>query len=284
MAPRETAGRMRNRSSSRGAANGAAKSPSRKGKTIKSAVSASKASKVLNFDSMRKEIKRITAEEEAQWPEYYQTVCWITGLKKAQDLKSLLWMSIYFSTALWLWNWEDYTPPTEWQRTAYGLVFITNVYFSFLGAVITHNTMHQVSKIYTFNCQYVEILELHLCIVVIPVSAEWCVGKPLPSFLILSHLTVALAPTIAIILTLPFNLQQMFRWNWANKLIQVFLSLTYGHPVSSYVPGHNLSHHKYTQSRKDVMNTHLLQVREYGLCLKAIALFYCCCVPLLLVH
>jgi len=159
MAPRETAGRMRNRSSSRGAANGAAKSPSRKGKTIKSAVSASKASKVLNFDSMRKEIKRITAEEEAQWPEYYQTVCWITGLKKAQDLKSLLWMSIYFSTALWLWNWEDYTPPTEWQRTAYGLVFITNVYFSFLGAVITHNTMHQVSKIYTFNCQYVEILE-----------------------------------------------------------------------------------------------------------------------------
>jgi hypothetical protein len=31
--------------------------------------------------------------------------------------------------------------------------------------------------------------------------------------------------------------------------------LTYGHPVSAYVPGHNLSHHKHTQSRKDVMRT-----------------------------
>ena len=41
----------------------------------------------------------------------------------------------------------------------------------------------------------------------------------------------------------------------ANKVFQVVLTLTYGHPVSSYVPGHNLSHHKYTQLRKDVMRT-----------------------------
>jgi fatty acid desaturase len=33
----------------------------------------------------------------------------------------------------------------------------------------------------------------------------------------------------------------------------------YGHPVTSYVPGHNLSHHKYTQQRKDVMRTTKLQ-------------------------
>lgn len=32
-----------------------------------------------------------------------------------------------------------------------------------------------------------------------------------------------------------------------NKILHVFLSLTYGHPVSSFVPGHNLSHHRYTQ-------------------------------------
>jgi len=46
-----------------------------------------------------------------------------------------------------------------------------------------------------------------------------------------------------------------FKYRWMNKVWQVVLTLTYGHPVSSYVPGHNLSHHKYTQSRKDVMRT-----------------------------
>jgi len=29
-----------------------------------------------------------------------------------------------------------------------------------------------------------------------------------------------------------------------NTLVKVLLTLTYGHPVTSYVPGHNLSHHK----------------------------------------
>ncbi|MEE9384160.1 MAG: fatty acid desaturase [Nannocystaceae bacterium] len=40
-----------------------------------------------------------------------------------------------------------------------------------------------------------------------------------------------------------------------NKAYQVVLTLIYGHPVSSYVPGHNLSHHKHTQTRRDVMRT-----------------------------
>ncbi len=40
-----------------------------------------------------------------------------------------------------------------------------------------------------------------------------------------------------------------------NRVFQVVLTLTYGNPVSSYVPGHNLSHHKHTQSRRDVMRT-----------------------------
>lgn len=46
-----------------------------------------------------------------------------------------------------------------------------------------------------------------------------------------------------------------------NRLFQVVLTLTYGHPVSAYVPGHNLSHHKYTQSRKDVMRTSKVRFR-----------------------
>ena len=33
------------------------------------------------------------------------------------------------------------------------------------------------------------------------------------------------------------------------------LSLTYGHPVSTFVPGHNISHHKFTQTAKDAMRT-----------------------------
>src|SRR5690606_3406264 len=36
---------------------------------------------------------------------------------------------------------------------------------------------------------------------------------------------------------------------------QVLLTLIYGHPTSAFVPGHNLSHHKHTQSRRDVMRT-----------------------------
>jgi len=52
---------------------------------------------------------------------------------------------------------------------------------------------------------------------------------------------------------------------WANKLIQVILTLSYGHPVSTYVPGHNLSHHRYTQLRKDAMRTSKLQFRWHML-------------------
>lgn len=47
----------------------------------------------------------------------------------------------------------------------------------------------------------------------------------------------------------------------ANKIFQVVLTLTYGHPVSNYVPGHNLSHHQHTQRRKDVMRTSKVQYK-----------------------
>lgn len=47
----------------------------------------------------------------------------------------------------------------------------------------------------------------------------------------------------------------VFTRRWANRVFQVWLSLSYGFPVSEYVPGHNLSHHKFTQKREDVMRT-----------------------------
>lgn len=46
-----------------------------------------------------------------------------------------------------------------------------------------------------------------------------------------------------------------------NKLMQVVLTLGYGSPVSAFVPGHNLSHHVHTQTRRDVMRTTKLRFR-----------------------
>lgn len=40
-----------------------------------------------------------------------------------------------------------------------------------------------------------------------------------------------------------------------NRIFQVWVTLGYGFPISEYVPGHNLSHHRYTQEREDVMRT-----------------------------
>jgi len=46
-----------------------------------------------------------------------------------------------------------------------------------------------------------------------------------------------------------------FRRQVLNDLWQLLLVSTYGYAVSVLIPGHNLSHHKYTQSAKDVMRT-----------------------------
>ena len=47
----------------------------------------------------------------------------------------------------------------------------------------------------------------------------------------------------------------IFRSRRLNRLFQVVLTHTYGHPVSTFVPGHNLSHHKYVETARDVMRT-----------------------------
>ena len=53
----------------------------------------------------------------------------------------------------------------------------------------------------------------------------------------------------------------VFKKRWVNRIFQVVLTLTYGHPVSAFVPGHNLSHHKHTQTRRDVMRTTKVRFR-----------------------
>ncbi len=68
----------------------------------------------------------------------------------------------------------------------------------------------------------------------------------------------------------------IFKQRGLNKLWQIVLTLTYGHPVSSYVPGHNLSHHKHTQSTRDVMRTTKVRFR-YNLL--NLMFFMIACVP-----
>jgi fatty acid desaturase len=146
------------------------------------------------MDEFRKEVSRITQEELLKEPAYYSWICACTGLKKAQDVQSLFFLTMYFVSLFVLWNWDHYFGATSTLSPSYLTVFVFNVYLSFIGATITHNTMHT----------------------------------------------------------------SMFRSAFKNRIIQMLLSLTYGHPVSSYVPGHNLSHHKYTQSNQDIMNTYLV--------------------------
>ncbi|KAK8098526.1 uncharacterized protein PG998_014012 [Apiospora kogelbergensis] len=50
-----------------------------------------------------------------------------------------------------------------------------------------------------------------------------------------------------------------------NNLYQICLSLQYGFPVSVFVPGHNLSHHKYPQQARDIMRTTKVRYRWHFL-------------------
>jgi hypothetical protein len=53
----------------------------------------------------------------------------------------------------------------------------------------------------------------------------------------------------------------VFKQRPLNRLFQIVLTLTYGHPVSAFVPGYNLSHHKHTQTARDVMRTSKVRYR-----------------------
>ena len=53
----------------------------------------------------------------------------------------------------------------------------------------------------------------------------------------------------------------VFTRRWMNRVFQVWVSLSYGFPISEYVPGHNLSHHRYTERREDVMRTSKVRFR-----------------------
>jgi len=65
----------------------------------------------------------------------------------------------------------------------------------------------------------------------------------------------------------------VFKKRWMNRVFQVWLSLSYGFPISEYLPGHNLSHHKFTQLKEDVMRTSKVSFR-WNLLNLALFFFY----------
>lgn len=83
---------------------------------------------------------------------------------------------------------------------------------------------------------------------------------PLPALALLSAFTCFAAFVVAVIVHNTVHLP-MFHDRRHNRRMQVFLSVAYGHPVSAYVSGHNLSHHTHTQTAKDVMRTSKVRFR-----------------------
>jgi fatty acid desaturase len=53
----------------------------------------------------------------------------------------------------------------------------------------------------------------------------------------------------------------VFHRRWMNSLFQIWVSLSYGFPISDYIPGHNLSHHRFLQAPEDVMRTSKVRFR-----------------------
>jgi fatty acid desaturase len=54
----------------------------------------------------------------------------------------------------------------------------------------------------------------------------------------------------------------VFRSRGLNRAFQIWLSLSYGWPVSEFGPGHNLSHHRHLQTGKDLMRTTKVRSRS----------------------
>jgi fatty acid desaturase len=53
----------------------------------------------------------------------------------------------------------------------------------------------------------------------------------------------------------------VFKVGWMNQAFQLWVSLSYGFPISDYIPGHTLSHHRLTQRREDVMRNTKVRFR-----------------------
>jgi fatty acid desaturase len=78
--------------------------------------------------------------------------------------------------------------------------------------------------------------------------------KSLP-LLVLWVVVTAVSSWLVAVITHNTIHSPVFHNRTLNRLFQIWLSLSYGFPVSEFLPGHNLSHHKFTQKGADLMRT-----------------------------
>lgn len=86
------------------------------------------------------------------------------------------------------------------------------------------------------------------------VAAAWLLPLPLAGRALLFALTCWFSFVCAIATHNAMH-APIFRHPLPERLLHLALTLGYGHPVSAFVPGHNLSHHRHSQTRRDVMRT-----------------------------
>lgn len=94
------------------------------------------------------------------------------------------------------------------------------------------------------------------------VAAAWNVwphvGKPVAALIVA---VVAVSAWIQAVMTHNTVHAPIWHSKRLNSLTQILLSLTYGFPVSEFIPGHNMSHHRYLQTPRDLMRTSKLRYR-----------------------
>ena len=89
------------------------------------------------------------------------------------------------------------------------------------------------------------------------VALGWAWSVPLRARLLVGCALALLSELSWINAVITHNVVHLPLWRSAvlNKWTRAVLTLTYGFPVNDYVPGHNLSHHRFLQQRRDVMRT-----------------------------
>lgn len=87
------------------------------------------------------------------------------------------------------------------------------------------------------------------------VAAEWVFVSVDTWWVVGPIVLTAMISWICAVITHNALHSPIFHSRRANRLFQIALTCAYGFPVSEYVPGHNLSHHKHTQKRADLMRT-----------------------------
>jgi fatty acid desaturase len=86
-------------------------------------------------------------------------------------------------------------------------------------------------------------------------GVDWYAGARTPGLLVPLVLLTACGSWICAVIAHNAVHCPVFRQPWANRAFQVVLTCAYGFPVSEYLAGHNLSHHRHLQKRADLMRT-----------------------------